>query len=61
VTEHDEADCPRCQDCPGCEGGLLIDAPANPVVIRLSGGYSTTTCGDCEGEGVICDCPCHTD
>ena len=59
MTDHDEDDCPRCRDCPGCEGGLLLETPANPVVIRLSRGYSATMCGDCSGEGAICDCGCH--
>lgn len=59
MTLHDEADCPHCQDCPGCEGGSLFEGIANPIVTRARGGAVTIRCGDCWGEGLICDCDCH--
>jgi len=60
VTTHDEADCPHCQDCPGCEGGCAPELIKNPVVIRISRGFTTIICGDCDGEGIVCSCICHT-
>ena len=59
MTSHHEDDCPHCQDCPGCEGSPLPEDIHNPVVTRLSGGYTGIRCGDCDGDGVICFCLCH--
>lgn len=55
MITHDEADCPRCRECPSCEGGQ----PLATVVVRIRGGV-THVCADCMGEGVLCYCDCHS-
>lgn len=59
MTDHDEDNCPRCLECPSCEGSCLPESMTNPVMVRVRTGAVAVVCGECLGEGIICDCPCH--
>ena len=61
MAEHPDWNCPHCEECDGCGGGDGSD-PRNPVFDRTTyPGIVMLRCGDCHGEGIICNCRCHVE
>jgi len=59
TADHADWDCPNCVECSGCGGGDGSD-PRNPVFDRTTyPGVVMLRCGDCDGEGLFCNCTCH--